>query len=44
MVGDTNAILEVSGVNRTETKTLQVRDDLPNKFVCHADIALENAA
>ena len=43
MVEDANAVLEVSGVNRTETKTLQVHGDLPNEFVLSCDIALENA-
>ena len=43
MVEDAGAVLEVSGVNRTETKTLQVRGDLPNEFVLSCDIALENA-
>ena len=43
MVEDAGAVLEVSGVNRIETKTLQVRGDLPNEFVLSCDIALENA-
>ena len=43
LIEDAGVSLEVSGVNRTETKTLQVRGDLPNEFVLSCDIALENA-
>ncbi len=40
---DASNPLEVSGVNRTELpKTLQVRGDLPDEFVCHV-IFSENA-